>query len=167
MKDSDYYGEIRMERIIFASEKEYQDFLYKFFEVNTGNIDSINGEKHIYSKSGKKFMNLYSLEQLNNFKSLRLSVELDDKQFMVSIKGTGLQKKIYPLKSFISDLYEKNSIVSYYSWPSFNGDDDRATDKSWIYEQHERIRQHQNGVFGMIDQGLNEKVKQLIKSNEA
>ena len=43
--------------------------------------------------------------------------------------------------------HENENIVSYYSWPSFEGEENRATDKNWIYEQHERINRFNNGGF--------------------
>jgi len=164
MSTTNKYGEIHIEKMLFANEKEFHDFLLKFFEINSVNVDSINGKKHIYSKNGKSFMSLYPLEQMKNFKLLKMSINIDDKNLSIDIKGAGLIKKIFPLKSYIADLYEKKSIVSYYSWPSYEGDEDKTT-KEWLYEQHERIKQHQSGVFGNIEEIENQKVKQLIKSN--
>jgi hypothetical protein len=162
MKD-DGSCQIRIDNILFASKNDFDFFTNTLLRLFNKHIAYINGKKNnnIESENKLSVLGLYSLEQRRCFQALKISVDYNEENMKMSIKGTGTSIKIYAIKTLIAELYEKESIISYYAWPSYEGDDDKIYDKTWTLEQHERERKYQN----QKTEQQNVKVRSFIKSN--
>ncbi len=145
------FGSFRLAKIVFPTDEDMEEYLRVFNDNYADYIYSVNGTK-VESKG--KF-GLLSKEQRENFKVLRMVLEVDKEKKTMNIQGYGHRRFIFGLEIDLRDLFCAKKVVCYYAWDNAVRIEDYLTTSSEIEErqmiwnelQEKRYQMFLNGTF--------------------